>query len=124
MAKRRGVKTPAIHEQIKKNKLTALKMAGVKFIYDAEAAAVFHAQHPECKNITADSLVWLPHFAKSMKVAPATLYEEIIFGNINAFTAANKIFLSPNDPPIIKYFESRTRQKRRTRYEIRQQRGY
>ena len=123
MAKRKRVKTAAINEQIKRGKLPYVKMALVKFIYDFNAAVDFHAQHPELINFDYKTLVWLPDFAISKGLAPRTLYEEIIFGRINAFTAGDKIFIQPQDPTIAKFFEERTRKRRRRGWEIKVQGG-
>lgn len=122
MAKRRGFQTTTINDHIRKGKISFVKMALAKFVYDAEAAAAYHAQHPEHINVNHKTLVWLPDFAESMGIAPRTLYEEIIFERINAFTAGDKIFLLPDDPTVLNYLALRAKEKAERNYRNRNRR--
>src|SRR6185295_7001630 len=94
------VKEETVRYWIRNRKINSLRIDRTSFIIDEPLLKAHRAQNPDSRADLGNKVpAW--EFARKNKIAPRTLYENIIAGSIDAVTVCTKVLIAPDDPAVI-----------------------
>jgi|SRR4051812_2625481 hypothetical protein len=104
-AKKYGLKTRTIHDQMRRKDISFATICGTKMVVENAP------RNPP--DVSVSSLQLVKTFARLHKYSPDTIYQNIIRDKINAVVIGNLVLVNPEEQSVIDFLKNNPPAKRK-----------